>query len=219
MTLPIDPHTLEFRATLDVMGMLLAGARVTSVRIATDSPPWAIGAVRRLAVDDYRITVDSEEIQRTVAAVLGIHVGLAEGALADAAFCPFSVDPNWLPPESTIVGAARNALSYRSLRYPGSVRSLAVRTVLSLRRQRSLDGVTDSIRPRSWRSRRLANSRHARSREVDRARRRGDATLHRARTHVAAVLRRGVRGQPMMADLVRPLWPMPSAARTRGSSA
>ncbi len=141
MTLQIDPHTLEFRATLDVMGMLLGRASVTSVRIATDSPPWAIGAVRRLAVDDYRITVDSEEIQRTVAAALGIHVGLADGALADAAFCPFSVDPNRLPPESTIVGAARNALSYRSLRYPGSVRSLAVRTVRSLRRQRSLDGV------------------------------------------------------------------------------
>ena len=142
MTPTVDPLGIEFRATLDVMGLSLARARVRSVRIATESPALALGAVRRLAVDDYRITVDSEEIQRAVASALGVHVAVAENALAEAAFCPFSVDPSRLPAESTIVGATRNALSYRSLRYPGSVRSLAVGTLRSLRRQRySIDGV------------------------------------------------------------------------------
>jgi hypothetical protein len=145
--MPFDPLIIEFRATLDVMGLLLARAAVTSVRIATDSPPVAIGAVRRLAVDDYRIIVDSEEIQRKVAEALGIDVQVANGEIADAAFCPFSVDPNRLPAESTIVGATRNALSYRSVRYPGSIRSVAVRTIGSVRRQRSIDGVVGLYPP------------------------------------------------------------------------
>lgn len=144
----IDPFAIEFRATLDVMGMLLARAHVASVRIATDSPAFAIGAVRRLAVDDYRITVDSEEIQQIVAGALGIHVGVANAEIADAAFCPFSVDTKRLPAESTIVGATRNALSYRSVRYPGSVRSVAVKTIRTLRRQRTLDGVIGLYPPR-----------------------------------------------------------------------
>ena len=143
----IDPFTIEFRATLDVMGLLLARARVTSVRIATDSAPFAIGAVRRLAVDDYRISVDSEEIRRSVAEALGIYVQVADSEVADAAFCPFSVGTKRLPAEPTIVGATRNALSYRSLRYPGSVRTVAVRTIRNVRRQRSLDGVVGLYPP------------------------------------------------------------------------
>jgi hypothetical protein len=143
---PLDVYPIEVRYALDMMGFLVSSKGPSSVRICSGDPATVRAIVRRLALDGRELHVESEALRQAVAEQLGVDVLSAPGRTAEAAVCP---DLASHPPEREriVVGAARNALSYRSLRHPGSIRSNALRVVSGMRKDYRVDRIVGLYPP------------------------------------------------------------------------
>jgi hypothetical protein len=143
-----NPHSTDIRYTLDFMGYMLHAQHPRSVRVRSDSIDMVKAVVRRLAVDNYCLFVDTQEIRTAVRASLGIEVEVAGTEPAEAAIAPFSLEATSLPCERIIVAAVHNAISYKSLLHPGTVRTTAVGTLAWVRRQYRVERVVGVYPPR-----------------------------------------------------------------------
>jgi hypothetical protein len=127
---------------------MLHAQQPRSVRICSDSVEMVKAVVRRLAVDNYRLFVGTQAICAAVRASLGIEVEVAGTEPAEAALAPFSLEAAKLPCERIIVAAVRNAISYKSLLHPGTVRTTAIGTLARVRRQYRVEQVVGMYPPR-----------------------------------------------------------------------
>jgi len=148
MTAPrVDVYSIEVRYTLDVMGYLLSLRRPRTVRICADSPDMVKAIVRRLALDGYELRVGDERLRAEVRDALGVEVAVAGPTPADAVFCP-SLGSHAAPAERVVVGATTNALSYKTIRAPGSVRQTAGRVLRTVRQTHEVRQVVGLYPPR-----------------------------------------------------------------------
>jgi hypothetical protein len=131
----VNPHSNEIRYTLGLMMYHLHAARPRSIRIASHSPEMVKSVVRHLCYEDVALAVENSSLQATVAESLGVQVGVVgQAARADAALFPFSLEEGLRPAgERVLVAACTNGLSYKSLRYPLSVRKTALGTITQLK--------------------------------------------------------------------------------------
>lgn len=144
----VNPYSTEIRYTLDLMGYMLHKQKPRSVRIGSASIEMVKAIVRRLVGSDYRLFVDTQELRTAVRAALGIEVEVAGTEIAEAALLPLSFEGTSLPRERMIVAAVHNALSYKSLLYPGTVRTTALSTLAQVRRQYHVEQVVGIYPPR-----------------------------------------------------------------------
>jgi|SRR5581483_6069112 len=144
----VNPYSIETRYMLDIMCYQLHAHRPRSVRIASDSVEMVKAVGRRLAFEKYQMFVPDEEMRDAVRASLGLEVQIAGNALADAALCPFSISAKALPAEQLIVASLKNALSYKSLLRPGSVGTMAFRTMARVRNRYHIQDVIGLYPPR-----------------------------------------------------------------------
>jgi hypothetical protein len=148
MTAPaVDVYSTEVRYTLDIMGYLLSLRRPRTVRICADSPELVMAIVRRLALDGYELLVGDEGLRAEVEGALGVKVSVAGPAPADAAFCP-SLGDHPSPAERVVVGATTNAMSYKTVRAPGSVKHTAVQVLRVVRQTHEVKHVVGLYPPR-----------------------------------------------------------------------
>jgi hypothetical protein len=124
MTAPFDPYAIEARYTLDYLGFLACRERPSVVHVATGEVDVALAVVRRLAPTGVELRVDTPEIADAVRRRLGVSVRPAGAGPADVALCPW-LSGERLPNAPVVVGSVRNALSYKTLRSPGAVSTIA----------------------------------------------------------------------------------------------
>jgi hypothetical protein len=148
MMYSVNPYSTEIRYALDFMGYLLHTKQPRSLRISSDSVEMVKAVVRRLGMDGYRLFVDSQEICTAVQPSLDIEVAVAGDEPAEAAFFPFSLNGTGLPQERMIVAAVHNAISYKSLLYPGTVRTTAFGTLARVKRHYRVEQVIGMYPPR-----------------------------------------------------------------------
>jgi hypothetical protein len=144
----VNPYSTEIRYMLDLMGYMLHKQKPRSVRIGSASIEMVKAVVRRLAGDDYRLLVDTQDLRAAVRSTLDIEVEVAGTEIAEAALLPLSLESTSLPRERIIVAAVHNALSYKSLLYPGTIRTTALGTLGQVRRQYHVDRVVGIYPPR-----------------------------------------------------------------------
>jgi hypothetical protein len=146
----VNPYSTEVRYSLDLMGQLLQAQKPHSVRIYSDSAEMVKAVVRRVAFDDYRLFVNTPALREAVQASLGLEVDIAVAGAepAEAALFPLSPPGASLPRERILVAAVRNALSYKSLLYPGTVRTTAFGTLARVRRHYQIEQVVGMYPPR-----------------------------------------------------------------------
>ena len=146
-----DPYSTEVRYSLDLMAMYAQAAQPRRARIASRSKEIVRAFVRRLAFAGIELTVDGSEVQADVREAFGVETALSDSGIdeADVALFPFSLEEGVeLRGEPRLVVACRNALSYKSLLYPGKVRQTAHRQVAELRPEYRLSPVAYLYPPR-----------------------------------------------------------------------
>jgi hypothetical protein len=104
--------------------------------------------VRRLAAAGPRLFLSTQAMRAVVQESLGLDVEVAGPEPAEAAFCPLVIDRNSLTSERIIVGALHNAISYKSLMYPGAVRTAAPGMLTRVRRHYQVEQVVGLYPPR-----------------------------------------------------------------------
>ncbi len=144
----VNPYATEVRYMLDCMGYLLHQQQPRSVCIYSDSEEMVKATVRRIVHDGYWIAVGTDRMRDAVRAALGVEVAVRGTEPLDAALVPWSFETARMPREESVVGAVLNAVSYKSLLYPGSVRSTAAGTLARIRRRYHVDRVVGMYPPR-----------------------------------------------------------------------
>ena len=144
----IDPYSIEIRYTLDYMGYLLDQKQPRSVRIYSDSVEMVKAVVRRLAADGRELLVANTGLKAAVETSLAVPVRVAGSEPAEAAFAPLALPATALPREPIIVASMRNALSYKSLLYPGTIRAAAITTLGRVKQQYAIEQVVGLYPPR-----------------------------------------------------------------------
>jgi hypothetical protein len=130
-----DPHATEERYTLDYLCFLAARSAPASILVHTEHPDPAEvtkAVARRLAPAGAALRTTSRRAAEAVRQDLGLSIDVADSSDADAPLaagvCPWIAGrpPPAVAAAPLLVGCLRNALSYRSLRYPGSERGAAL---------------------------------------------------------------------------------------------
>jgi hypothetical protein len=124
MKTAFNPYAIEERYTLDYLCFLAHRQRPRSLRIFTRQPEVAVAIVRRLAPTGADLLVESEAIAASVKDSLGLEVGSPSPHFPDVVVCPWLTERD--PPDGAVlIGSVHNALSYKTLRSPGGVRTIA----------------------------------------------------------------------------------------------
>ncbi len=140
----VDPRSTEIRYTLDLMAYYLQAMRPRRVRIASRSGEIVKAVVRRLGGMEVSLLVETPGMQALIRDSLGLELRVFEPGTgsADVALFPFSLEEGLRPAgEPAIVVASRNALSYKSLLYPGKVRKTVWGEMAKLRPDYKLEPV------------------------------------------------------------------------------
>lgn len=130
-----NPHSIEGHYSLEMASYLVHRAQPRSVRICTEDIEVAKAAVRRLAWVADGIAVEHEEIAEAISKTLGPRLRVANGAEPDVALVPFSRQQYAEAPRARrLILIGHNALSYKSLLYPGQIADNVLGQVRWLRR-------------------------------------------------------------------------------------
>jgi hypothetical protein len=130
----VDPVSIEVQAGCDLLAYHIAKAQPAAIRIATHSAELALAMARRLYPLRCQLLVENAAISTLLNKKLGIESELASAHNAEAAVFPFSLEAGLRPQgEALVVAACRNSLSYKSVRYPGSLRHTIFATINALR--------------------------------------------------------------------------------------
>lgn len=130
-----NPYSLESHYSLDMACYLLHREHPATVRICTGDVEIVKAAVRRLGWVTGRITVASPSLAAAVQPISAVAVEPYDsGATSDAILLPFARREYPDPPlASLLVSVTLNALSYKSLLYPGRTSDTVVSFVRWLR--------------------------------------------------------------------------------------
>lgn len=119
-----DPYSLEGHYSLDMACYLLHQRQPRSVRLVTHDAEVVKAAARRLDWVSEPLLVETPQIVAVLMEQLGVPSVCDAELQADAALVLLPAGLSGLPPiASFIVTVAQNALSYKSLLYPGQIGS------------------------------------------------------------------------------------------------
>jgi hypothetical protein len=147
----IDPYSNEIRYTLGLMAYHLSLAQPSSVRIASPSVEMVKSVIRYLNDQSLSIFVETKEIQHAIADSLGVDVDVVMGGneITDAVLLPFSLEEGFHPRgEKTIIAACYNALSYKILLHPLSVKGTIFQKLQRLKKNYRLNSAAGLFSPK-----------------------------------------------------------------------
>jgi hypothetical protein len=149
----IDPYSNEIRHTLDLMMTWLQKAQPQRVRVLSHSSEMVKAVIRRIPPDQQMtVYVERADIQAAVAETLGrdTRVVASDGLSADVALLPLPTSEKHtaLAGEQMVIAAYYNALSYKSLLYPGSVPASIFAQLAQLRAAYRVEAVAGLYPPR-----------------------------------------------------------------------
>jgi len=136
-----NPSTIEAQYSLQMAGYLVHQFQPASVLVCTDDLEIALAAVQRLAWVGDGLFVEHEKIQDYIKKTLGRQVfQINKSQDLDVALVLFSRKQYPRPPIARrLVLVDHNALSYKSLIYPGQVRDHVIAQIGWLRREYALE--------------------------------------------------------------------------------
>jgi hypothetical protein len=151
LIMQVNRYSNEVRYTLSLIAYHLSLTQPASVRIASHSIEMAQAVLRYLCDEPMSIFVETEEIQNAISDSLGrnTHVIRSGKDVADAAIFPFSLEDGLHPAgEKTIIAACYNALSYKTLLRPLSVKGNIFEKLGRLKPNYRLNPVAGLFAPR-----------------------------------------------------------------------
>lgn len=117
-----DPHSIEGQFSLQMASYLAQTYRPQSVHLCTQDPEVAIAAALRLPWARNGLTIDHEESREAVSSALGLRFKSGDDLEHDVTLVLFSRQRYTVPPKARhLVMVERNALSYKSILYPGQI--------------------------------------------------------------------------------------------------